>query len=330
MGCCAAIEVQNDSIIAIEPDKAKEDEEEVAMDPQIIIPSADLVEFSNSRDRFMSAVTVTDTALVDDAVIVPRKSSLLSSASGNAASPLSKASELTLPSPGISEKSEFVQRAERIATATDVYSMETWWGIGPETPDRRLTASMPRHTLVTDVEEVMVRKTGEIQQVRDDLKLEELCKANKKYVLWQMKLGKVCLLSLHRVVDADMYDKVLNAQGGDLLKDSLKLIVMPINLALSVPVKGPKDADTIGAFFGAKNTHYSRPTNGDCKCDIAMISIDLYSVWSLKMLLPSVAFKAGRMVDFHLVSYRDNAVLASYRAAMTPAVIQEIKNLGLT
>jgi len=157
------------------------------------------------------------------------------------------------------------------------------------------------------------------------LPLDTLCTTDQKYVLFQLKFGKACLVSLHRVVNADLYEKVLHAQGGDLLQDSLKFIVTPVNLKLNVPVKGPKEADTIGSFFGAKNTHFSRPVTVEKNHDVAMISIDLYSVWSLKMLLPSVAFKVGRMVDFHLVSYRDNAVLASFRAAMTPEAIRVMK-----
>merc|ERR1719182_1072839 len=99
-----------------------------------------------------------------------------------------------------------------------------------------------------------------------------------------MKLGKVCLLSLHRVVDDDMFEKVMkvHAQGGDLLKDAFKLIVIPVNLSLSVPVKGPKDADTVGAFFGSKSTSLARMKTD--KHDVTFISVDLYSVWSLKML----------------------------------------------
>mmetsp|Transcript_116126 Transcript_116126/g.182698 ORF Transcript_116126/g.182698 Transcript_116126/m.182698 type:complete len:329 (+) Transcript_116126:39-1025(+) len=328
MGCCNATELQNDAIVIDASVTSTHPRDAMYMDPNIILPSTDAAEFSEQRERFMTNITVVDTAAVEDAVIVPRKGSM---SPNGGTSPVSNGfSESVMPaiSPETSEKTFFESRTQRIATATDVYSMDIWWGIGPETPDRRLTASMPGHVMVTDVEEVLVHKVGAIEQVRDELKLEDVCRTSQKYVLWQMKLGKVCLLSLHRVIDDDMYHKVLNAQGGDLLKDSLKLIVMPINLALNVPVKGPKDADTIGTFFGAKNTHYSRPTNGACKYDIAMISIDLYSVWSLKMLLPSVAFKAGRMVDFHLVSYRDNAVLASFRAAMTPQVIQQIKQLA--
>merc|ERR1712232_222617 len=117
------------------------------------------------------------------------------------------------------------------------------------------------------------------------------------------------LLSLHCVTSSDAYEALLDVQRGDILQDALKLIVTPVNLVVSVPVKGPKDADTIGSFFGAKNCQLRRPGKGQCAFDIAMITIDLYSVWSLKMLLPSVAVKQGRMADYHLVSYRDNAVL---------------------
>lgn len=263
------------------------------------------------RVRFVTGVSIEDQH-VDDAVIVPRKPTLQA--------PMT-------PIANMREAESLQKSRTRIETSADVQALETWWGIGPLTPDRRMEAAMPGHVSASELELVMVKKSGNIQQLRDELPLDELCDEREKYVLWQMKFGKMCLLSLHRVTDDSMYEQILLARDGDLLHDSLKLIVTPVNLKLSVPAKGPKDADTIGTFFGSKNVHFSRPGDETCKYDIAMISVDLYSVWTLKMLLPSVAFKQGRMADYHLVSYRDNAVLGSFRAAMTPELVEIIKNL---
>lgn len=214
---------------------------------------------------------------------------------------------------------------QRIASNVDLSSLENWWGIGPDIPDRRLEAAMPKHRTVSYVEEVVVRKAIAIQELRDQPGLFEKCTKEGQYVLFQLKLGKVCLLSLHHIVDNCMYERILNAGGGNICHDKLKFIVTPVNLVVRVPSKGPKDAETVGSFFGENNFYFNRPARNGGGFDIATISIDLYSVWSLKMLLPAVAFKSGRMVDFHLVSYVDNAVLVSYRAAMTPEVIERIK-----
>jgi hypothetical protein len=218
-------------------------------------------------------------------------------------------------------------RAQRLLTTDDVIDFDSWWGIGPQSPDRRLEAAMPGHVLASEVVVVTVQKSCGIQDLWQQLPMSQLCGDFGKYVLWQMKLGKLCLLSLHQVVDEPIFEQVLHAGGEDFMESSLKLIVTPINLQVSVPAKGPKSADTIKSFFGSGNVSFHR--EGNSQFDVAMLSIDLYSVWSLKMLLPAVAFKSGRMVDFHLVSYRDNAVLASYRAAMTPSVIQKIHQMGL-
>merc|ERR1719162_819647 len=101
---------------------------------------------------------------------------------------------------------------------------------------------------------------------------DDLCIEGEKYVLFQMKLGKVCMLSLHQVVDDEAYEQILRADGGNILKDKLKLIVKPVNMAVSVPVDGPKEAATVGSFFGLKNTSFKRAGG---KYDVAMITVDL-------------------------------------------------------
>jgi hypothetical protein len=328
MGCCTS----NDKDDADGQLVVFDDKKELQIDPQIILPAEDKTQ-SQERERFMTTVSVEDAqdGEVDDAIIMlpPRRmTGAISLSTVGESSPKTSDGEFThFHSTNTSDAELQKARAQRIGTMVDVYNLDNWWGMSPGTPDKRLSASMPGHAVATEVEEVMVKKAESIQTLRDELPLDQLCRGGEKYILFQLKLGKVCLLSLHHVTDHDTYEKVLSAQGVDLLKDSLKMIVIPVNLKISVPVKGPKEADTIGSFFGSKNVNFSRSTVG--KFDIALLSLDLYSVWSLKMLLPSVAFKAGRMVDFHVVSWRDNAVLLSYRAAMTPQVCEIIKNIGV-
>jgi len=183
--------------------------------------------------------------------------------------------------------------AQRIASSADVCALETWWGVGPSVPDRRLERSMPGHVMISEVSEVMVMKARPIEQLLDQLPLQDLCSESGKYVMWQLILGKVCLLSLHRIISDETYETVVGVGEKSLLNDALKLIVTPVNLSVSAPIKGPKDADTVGSFFGLKHVHFTRASKAQGKYDIAMLSVDLYSVWSLRMLLPSIASNLG-------------------------------------
>lgn len=339
MGCCSSseiaasgelVEVGHQSLFAPETDILPQIKVD-SVPPQLplevlqgVLPPDDNPE---ERERFMSKVTVEDIVEdnegAQDAIIV--QSPTMRQSITLCRDEATDSTQATLQDNAAAS----MKPRERLNTAADVMSLQHWWGVGPRSPDPRLEAGMSGHVVATEVIDVMVRKPDDIENLLKELPLDDLCCDGQKYVLWQIKVGKSCLLSLHHVVDDDVYERVLHAQGGDLLCDSLKFIVNPVNLKVSLPVKGPKNADTIGTFFGTKTSHYSRCRPGDssCKYDVAMITIDLYSVWSLKMLLPSVAFKVGRMVDFHLVSYRDNAVLATYRAAMTPEAVELLKKI---
>lgn len=267
----------------------------------------------------------------EDAVIMPMSSVRRASFARAPFKTALSISELEEPEESETKETEEevpLVRCDRIRSSIDFGTLDHWWGMGPSIPDKRLEASMPGHVMTSEVCEVAVKKSDSISQLRDELPLGELCRENGKYVLLQMKLGKVSLLSLHTVVHEEAYEKLVGVGEKSLLNDALKLIVIPVNLSINVPVKGPKDADTIGSFFGARNVQFSRDKKVQGKYDIAMLSVDLYSVWSLRLLLPKVAFTAGRMVDFHIVSYRDNSSLASYRASMTEEVINQIQNLG--
>merc|ERR1712216_305551 len=193
--------------------------------------------------------------------------------------------------------------------------------------DRRLEAAMPGHSRATVVQGVTVKKSFPMEKIEDHApELADILQEGGKYVLWQIKFAKVCLLSAHRVIDDEAYEALAGSPSP--LKNCLKLIVTPVNLVVNLPAKSPKDSDTVQDFFGVSNTHFSRKRIDRLKCDVTLVSVDAYGVWSLRMLLPSVAFKVGRIVDFHLVSYRDNTSFVSYRCAMMDELIQSIKKLG--
>jgi len=141
------------------------------------------------------------------------------------------------------------------------------------------------------------------------------------YLLVALVCGKATFVSLSVVVDP-VFEEMC---AGDCLVDCLKLIVQPVNLAVPVPLKGPKDAATIGRFFGRGHCHLSRSQRGSVK--LATLAIDLYSVMSLRLTLPKLAFTAGRIVDFHFVSYRHRASLASFRIATNKQLLDRLKEL---
>jgi len=141
------------------------------------------------------------------------------------------------------------------------------------------------------------------------------------YFIQTYIFGPFMLTSLHEVVDRELFEQVLK---GNFLQDSLKLLVFPVNVALPISPKGAKTADTVGTFFGKKNVTYTRRRVAGIDC--ATLAIDVYSVFSLRMLLPALAFKEGRIVDYHLVSYRGNASLTSFRMESTEEFIQLMKD----
>lgn len=282
---------------------------------EFILPTEDASDYRNGRViSFNNPNLVKDNDTNPDAVVMKAKSKLPTlDEEGEHQGTRSRGSTQATSS-----------RSARLNSDLDLDSIDCWWGTGP---DKRLEVAMPGHTLLTEVCDAMVKKAGSLQSLRNEIlpsmKSQGLPKG--KYVMWQLKFGKLCFVSVHEVINGEQYEKLLKPGSAPLLNDALKLIVTPVNLVINVPVKGPKDADTIGTFFGS-NVTFERATKDGY--DISMLGVDLYSVWSLRMLLPSVAFKPGRMVDFHLVSYRDNAVFASYRASMTNNVIEQISSLG--
>ena len=98
----------------------------------------------------------------------------------------------------------------------------------------------------------------------------------------------------------------------------------PANLTIPM-VKGAKTADTIGVFFGKAAIHFQEAawSQGAARC--TLFSVDMDAVWSLRWTLPKFAFQRGRIVDFHAVSARDNAVLTTFRIAVNEACAAEMQ-----
>lgn len=204
-------------------------------------------------------------------------------------------------------------------------SEEAWWSKVPQ-PMTRLEKDMRGAKLVSRVVKVLGERSPPARSGLDFDWFErylphEQLKDGHTYLLTGLVCGKATFVSLSVVVDTIFEDVC----AGDCLTDRLKLIVQPINLAVPVPLKGPKDAATIGSFFGRRHCHLSRAQRGDVK--LATLAIDLYSVMSLRLALPKLAFTAGRIVDFHVVSYQHRACLASFRIATNRQLLGRLREL---
>jgi len=137
-------------------------------------------------------------------------------------------------------------------------------------------------------------------------------KASSSYVAFWLNVGDSSLLSLSEVIDRPALERCL---ANDPLGKRVKLLIRAVKCSLPFPGKGPKDADTVGAFFG-KGASLSRGRN-DEGCDILVLQIDLYYLMMLRFALQNVGFRQGNVVDIILVDWPGQAVLASVRLSVT-------------
>ena len=143
------------------------------------------------------------------------------------------------------------------------------------------------------------------------------------FVIYQMRLNGVLLNALYEVTDQPRFDEWLGTQPtSDILHQKLKLITCPANLPVRLPLKGPKSAETIADYFGDANVRFScHRSNNTFVC----ISVDIFSKWIIRKLLPSVAFTLGRICDFILLDTTSNVVVCGLRVVCTPLAINVLR-----
>lgn len=139
----------------------------------------------------------------------------------------------------------------------------------------------------------------------------------KSYVLFWLNLGELSLASAFEVVDPVKYEQCL---ADSCLAKRIKLLIHPVKCSLPFPAKGPKEADTVGTFFGSGA---SCVRTKSCKgVDHAIIQVDLFSKWLLRMALQKVGFREGNVVDIILVDWPGQAVVAATRLSVTESFVQ--------
>ena len=146
----------------------------------------------------------------------------------------------------------------------------------------------------------------------------------KTYVIYRMILGDLQLVSLAEVVDLDTFRKVFACSTHELSHKRLKLITCPVNLPVNLPLKGPRSAEAVAEYFGPEAASVSVHWDED-GVTYACISIDIYSKWIIRKILPNVALTVGRICDFIVVDYEGRAVVCGLRIICTPVAIDKFK-----
>jgi hypothetical protein len=136
--------------------------------------------------------------------------------------------------------------------------------------------------------------------------------ASSSYIAWWLNVGDSSLLSVSEVIDRPAWERCL---AGDPLGTRMKLLIRAVKCTLPFPGKGPKDADTVGSFFG-KGASLTRTKTSE-GADLTVLQIDLYYLMVLRFALQNVGFRQGNVVDIILVDWPGQAVVASCRIEVT-------------
>jgi hypothetical protein len=131
-----------------------------------------------------------------------------------------------------------------------------------------------------------------------------------------LNVGTSSLLLSCEVLDKPRLTACL---ANDPLSKRLKLVLNPVQVKLPFPAKGPKDAETIGSFFGKSAClQSSKGCRGE---DLVYLRVDLFSKWILKLALQKVGFRVGNVVEILIVDWagpKENpGVLAACRLSVT-------------
>ena len=139
----------------------------------------------------------------------------------------------------------------------------------------------------------------------------------RRLLVFKLKMGDKVMVSLNEVSNEEMFDSIFKQENREeLLRRKLKLILSPINSPLPIPAKKPRDAETIGSYFGMENVDfYIDESVGSVR--IVSILINIYSKWIIRKFMPWITQSKGRMCDFILLSSDDRIVFANFRLLAT-------------
>jgi hypothetical protein len=202
---------------------------------------------------------------------------------------------------------------------------EDWWSEA-EMPNVK---GMHDAIHITKLQEVRVVKHAADQKSLDAWLLGESKKicaelddaSVKDFVSVWLNVGASSLLLSCEVIDKA---RLTACMAKDPIDKRLKLVLNPVQVKLPFPAKGPKDAETIGSFFGKSASLQS--SKGSRGGELVNLRIDLYSKWVLKMALQKVGFRVGNVVEILIVDWagpnENPAVLAACRLSVTEEYVK--------
>lgn len=144
---------------------------------------------------------------------------------------------------------------------------------------------------------------------------------SKSYLVFWMNVGEVSIVFASLVEDHEWLESL--AAEPDPFGRRLKLLLNPVKASLPMPAKGPKDADFVGNFFGAKNASHARvrATNG---ADLTIIQIDLFSKWMVRVAMNNVGFRLGNIFEVLLLDWPSRRLASSCRLMINEAFLQSL------
>lgn len=159
---------------------------------------------------------------------------------------------------------------------------------------------------------------GESMSLYEDMGVRDPAKT---YMIYWLNIGDVSILSVAEVLDRRRFEL---AFSGDALSARLKFVLQPCGLKLPVPVKTPRDADTIGVFFGKHTSCTRSRTNSGV--DYVCLRVDLYSKWLLKKAMQTVGFRKGSVFDIVLIDWPGRTVIMGCRLTITDTFLKLMGN----
>lgn len=137
-----------------------------------------------------------------------------------------------------------------------------------------------------------------------------------RLIVFKLKMGDQVMVSLNEVINEREFDRIFTEENRDeLLMRKFKFILSPINSPLPIPAKKPRDADTVGQYFGMDNVDLYISEEGNLK--VVSILINIYSKWIIRKFLPVATSALGRICDFILLSSDDKIVYSDFRLLST-------------
>lgn len=158
---------------------------------------------------------------------------------------------------------------------------------------------------------------GESLEFHEELGMRD---AHKQYLAVWLNLGSSSLVFILEFLN-DVNLELFMAE--DFLTRRLKFLTNPVSMPGGRPCELPKDADTVGAFFGKRSTSCTRAV-AKSGASYLSVQIDVFSKWYVKILFQQVALRPGNILDVLLVDQDGPglAVLAACRLKVTKQLLQ--------